>query len=49
MRLMKMNQDRHDLADTQTSFPLPLDLTCQQQLSSPDRQKFLAEVIDITE
>jgi len=47
MRLVKINQNCHDLTDTQTSLPSPLHCTAGQQPVLPARQKHLAKVIDI--
>jgi hypothetical protein len=48
MRLMKMDQDRHDLTDIQTSVSLALDFSGGEHLFLPDRDEYFAEVIDST-
>jgi hypothetical protein len=48
MGLMEMDQDGHDLTDTQAPISLPLDRSRRQQLILPDRYKRLTKVVDIT-
>jgi hypothetical protein len=45
---MEMNQDRHDLTDTQAPISVSLNATSRKQLFVPDGHKSLTEVVDIT-
>jgi len=49
MRLMKGNQDGHNLTDRQRTSPLTLFLPTGKLLPVPDEEKHLAEIIDIAE
>jgi hypothetical protein len=44
---MKVNQNRHDLTDAQTSFSLPLYFATGELLRLPYRHKNLTEIIDM--
>lgn len=47
--LMKVDQQRHDLARAQLGSPLAGPFAAAEQLCFPDGKKGLTEIIDMTE
>jgi len=45
LRLMKINNNRHDFTDTQLSSPPTFSTSVLQQFSLPEWQKALAKII----
>lgn len=49
LRLMEINQDRHDFTEGQTTGTPSLAGTFRQELTMPSGQEDLAELINVTE